>query len=338
MNIVSPSTLEKLLPIVMKAGLTPMIHGSPAIGKSSIVKALADNLNAQLIDLRLSTVDPVDLNGFGVINKERNLAEYVPFDTFPIESTPLPKGKKGWILFLDEIVSAAPSVQTAAFKLILDRQVGKYNLHKNCSIVAAGNLITDRGVVNRMPTPLQSRMSHFNLEPNLRDWVTWAVKNKLDHRIVSYVEYSKNLFTFDPNHNDNTFAAPRTWEFANRLVNGKTFDSDTLCLLKSVLGKGIAIEFDAYTKVYLKLPKYSEIKLDPENAKLPNELSEQFAVTGLISNHLEKDDLPQVIKYIKRLELEFQAMLIKKLIAKDSSIYATPEITAWVDINAAELV
>ena len=46
----------------MQAGLTPMLAGSPAIGKSAIIASIAKQYKMELIDIRLSTYDPVDLN------------------------------------------------------------------------------------------------------------------------------------------------------------------------------------------------------------------------------------------------------------------------------------
>ena len=41
-------------------------------------------------------------------------AEFMPFNIFPLENTPLPKDKDGWLLFLDEFNSATKMVQAAA--------------------------------------------------------------------------------------------------------------------------------------------------------------------------------------------------------------------------------
>ena len=50
------------------------------------------------------------------------------------------------VLFLDEMNSAAPAVQAAAYQLILNRRIGQYKLPDNVLIVAAGNREADKGV------------------------------------------------------------------------------------------------------------------------------------------------------------------------------------------------
>lgn len=60
--IVNSNGAVELITNAMKAGLTSMIHGDPGIGKSSIVKEIADKYKLHMIDVRLSQCDPVDLN------------------------------------------------------------------------------------------------------------------------------------------------------------------------------------------------------------------------------------------------------------------------------------
>ena len=172
-----PAILEKLL----GNNIVPMIHGSPGIGKSDIVKTLADKVGLKLIDLRLAQCDPTDLLGFPVTSGKK--AGYLPMDTFPLDTDTPPDGYNGWLLFLDELTSASIAVQAAAYRLILDRQVGQYTLHPDCYIVGAGNLATDKAIVNRMSTALQSRMAHLELQLDHNSWYEWAEDNDIDHRI-----------------------------------------------------------------------------------------------------------------------------------------------------------
>lgn len=192
----------------IKAKLVAMMDGSPAIGKSSIVHQIAKEYGLKVIDLRLSQCDPTDLLGFPKISGDR--AGYVPMNTFPIEGDSVPAGYNGWILFLDEFNSAPPAVQAAAYKLVLDRMVGTYHLHKNVAIVCAGNLESDNAIVQPMSTALQSRLVHMELVVDAKEWDDWASENGIDHRITSYMKFKPgNLYTFSPDHTDKTYASPR---------------------------------------------------------------------------------------------------------------------------------
>lgn len=90
-------------------------------------------------------------------------------------------GKRGGILFLDEMNSAPPQTQAALYQLVLDRKVGDYVMPHGWHIVAAGNRTNDRGVVHRMPDPLVDRMFHVEYETDLNDWCDWANRPASQH-------------------------------------------------------------------------------------------------------------------------------------------------------------
>ena len=102
---VTPKQAKEHITTNIRAGLVTMLHGHPGLGKSDIVKEIANQFKLKLIDFRATQMDPTDVNGFGTIIKEGNnaFARYVPFDVFPLEDTPVLKGYTGWLLFFDEL-------------------------------------------------------------------------------------------------------------------------------------------------------------------------------------------------------------------------------------------
>jgi MoxR-like ATPase len=130
-------------------------------------------------------------------------------DIFPVSTDKIPAGKTGWLVLFDEFSSAPLSVQSAAYKIILDRKIGQHNLHPKALMMAAGNLMTDNAVVSPMSTAMQSRLIHLEMEVSLDDWKDWAYKNNVDSRIIAYVNHLPNkLHDFSPDHNDKTFPCP----------------------------------------------------------------------------------------------------------------------------------
>lgn len=61
---ISSSKLPKQLMNVLRAGHVPYIAGSPGLGKSSIIKQIANENNLKLVDIRLAQADITDLNNF----------------------------------------------------------------------------------------------------------------------------------------------------------------------------------------------------------------------------------------------------------------------------------
>lgn len=319
------SVLKEYIIDALKVGLVPMVEGSPGVGKSAIALGIASQLNAKLIDLRLSQCDPTDLLGLPSVNGQGR-ATYAPMDTFPLEGDELPKGKNGWILFLDEFNSAPVSVQMAAYKLTLDRMVGQYHLHPAVSIICAGNKTTDGALVNRMSTANQSRLIHMELGVNTEDWVEWAQKNGIDSRITSYIQFRpSNLHKFDPQHNDKTFACPRTWEFLSRLIKDwDTIPSGKVDLLSGTVSTAVAREFVNFTKCYLDLPSISDIKSDPEGTLMPKQPSTLFALTGVLGDNADEDSSEPFLRYINRMSREFQVVAIKEMANRYPAVQMEP--------------
>lgn len=321
----------------LDAGLVPLLIGSPGIGKSQIYQQIADKFKLKLIDVRLSQADPTDLMGFPTI--VGNKASYIPMDTFPIEGDPLPENCKGWLLLFDELTSAVPAIQAASYKIILDRMVGQYYLHPNVAICAAGNMETDGAVVHEMSTALQSRMVHLELIVDFKVWCEWAMCNDIDHRITDFIQFKPgHLYTFKADHTDRTYACPRTWEFANRLLAKIPSDpTEKLILLAGTLSEGVAREFITFMKIYSSLPKMADIIKSPLVVDVPNEPSILFALTGSIAHNMDNKTAGDLMQYLTRLPIEFQVVCLRETVRRNKPLLSHAAIQKWVANNAAAL-
>lgn len=323
----------------IKAGIVPMVHGSPGIGKSQIVHQIAKEYGLQLIDLRLSQCDPTDLAGFPQIDAARKKAGYLPMDTFPLEGEQPEAGYNGWLLFFDEANSAPKAVQAAAYKILLDRKIGQRSLHKNCALVAAGNLESDGAIVEEMSTALQSRMAHIELQVDSDTWVEWAQKNDVHHMITSFIQFKPGmLYTFKPDHTDKTYACPRTWEFANRVMKTTEDGSkNRLPMLAGTLSEGVAREFLTFVKIYDDLPKPAAIMAAPETIKVPTEPSILYALTGTLSHNATPQNFDSLMKFIVRLPVEFQVVTMRETIRRNKAMMSHASVQKWVTESAAKL-
>jgi hypothetical protein len=164
------------------------------------------------------------------------------------------------VLFLDEMNSAAPSVQSAAYQLILNRRIGKYFLPDNVVMVAAGNRESDKGVTYRMPTPLANRFIHQEMKVDFASWQEWAVQNRIHKDVVGYLSFAKqDLYDFDSKSSSRSFATPRSWTFVSQLLDDDG-DNDTLTnLIAGTIGEGLAVKFMAHRKVASRMPNPADI-------------------------------------------------------------------------------
>jgi len=320
MFTISPKDVYTEIKETVFAGLTPIFTSSPGVGKSSLVYKFAEDFKLKLLDLRLSQCTPEDLQGYPM--RTGNKATFTPFDIFPLEGDELPEGYDGWLLFLDELTSATKPVQAAAYKLILDRMVGSFKLHPACAIVAAGNKMSDKAVVNQMSTALQSRIIHFELEVDVAQWLEWALKSGIDYRITGFISYmGTRLMDFRPDHQDKTFPCPRTWEFLSRMVKGKDVSSKIGARVAGTIGYGAAVEFITFAQEYDRLPKFRDILHDPMNTPIPLEMSTKFATMSmLVENFNTDEDLDEVLKYIARFDIEMQVVFSRGAVTRKPKI------------------
>ena len=318
------SELSKSIAALASQKVPTFLWGAPGVGKSSIVKQIAKEKNIGFIDLRLALMDPTDLKGIPFYDKESHTALWAP-PAF------LPKEGEG-ILFLDELNSAPPSVQSSAYQLILDRRVGEYELPDGWAIVAAGNRDGDRGVTYRMPSPLANRFVHFEMEVDINDWRLWAFETGINAKIIAYISYkNEHLFTFDSKSDVKSFATPRSWEYVHSVLNSSLDASILLEVLSGTVGKEVAVSFLSFTKVMDKLPDMEEI-LQTGKGEYSEGIDVLYALSaGLVSRVLQDAScIDNLLKYTLELQSEFAVMIVQDLQRNGVKMEHLPVFKEWV--------
>ena len=329
----------EIIETYIRAKLVPFIKGSPGIGKSDIVRQIAQKFGLLVIDLRLAQCDPVDLNGFPMIDPKTGKGYYAPMSTFPLEGDAIPAGYNGWLLFLDELNSAPTSVQAAAYKVVLDRMVGQHHLHKNVAIVAAGNLDSDNAITNEMSSALKSRLVHLEVECNAEKWAEWASSCGFSERVVSFINSANHrLFTFDPKSSDDTYACPRTWAFVNRLVPLVPPNEMSVALYAGAIGEGVAREFIAHCALEAHVPKLQDILANPKLIRVPDDPSILWILCSTFSRAIKSSNVAAMMDFVIRMPLEFQVVMLRQANLKTQpELLKEASMIEWIKNNGNEL-
>lgn len=323
---VTPRQSRILVRDALYAGLVPYLHSSPGIGKSSIMATVANDLNLAVIDHRLSTSGPEDMSGLPGF-REDGRAVFKPFaDLFPLEGDAVPEGKDGWMLFLDEMPAAIKQVQAASFKLILDRMTGQHRLNQRCVITAAGNLMSDRSIVNSISTGMQSRLIHLEMVADFNEWLLdVAIPENYDHRVIAYLsQYPNKLMDFNPSHANKTFCCPRTWEFANKLVKTCGVGDDKTALYTGCMTPTVAIEFLAFTKCYASIVTFAELIQDPENCRLPHDNNGKWATISSMMEHITDGNFEKAATYAGRFDIPFRVLFFRMVMVYQPKLRRHP--------------
>jgi hypothetical protein len=284
---VGPKGAKRSLRKALKSKRPIFIWGPPGIGKSDIIKQLGTELDAHVIDVRLSLWEPTDIKGIPYFDSNDGTMRWAPPSELP--SKEFAKNHKQIILFMDELNSAAPSVQAAAYQLVLNRKVGTYELPDNVVMVAAGNRETDKGVTYRMPAPLANRFVHLEMAVDWDDYFDWAAENKIHKDVVGFLTFSKkDLYDFDPKSSSRAFATPRSWSFVSELLTDDDVDSDTLTdLVSGSIGEGLAIKFMAHRKHASKMPNPTDILSGKVKKMDSKEISAMYSLTVALCYELK---------------------------------------------------
>lgn len=322
-----PSRLKSVLENLLSQRWSAFIWGPPGIGKSAIVREVANKANLPVIDLRASLLDPTDLRGIPAIVNGQAI-------WCPPSFLPTAKDKPG-VLFLDEINAAPPLVQASLYQLVLDRKVGEYELPNGWWIVAAGNRQQDRAVTFRMSSALANRFVHINLETDIEDWRTWAIKKGIDPLVVSFIGFRPALLWEAPSDSA-AFATPRSWEMLSDVITSFSGYKNCIDLLPGIVGDGPAREFISFAKKAASAKQIEVIINDPHNAILPETLDGIYVLTSWLAHNVKDNAVSEAAAILlQRLPVEFAVVLARDMLRGKSTFARDPFYREFMKKNAA---
>lgn len=196
------------------------------------------------------------------------------------------------ILGLEEFNSAPPSVQAAAYQLVLDRALGEYEVPDGVVIIGMGNRDQDKGVTFKMPTPIMNRFVHLEMRPDFDDWQKWALDSMVNPEVVGYLSAFKNeLFDFEPGSAARGFPTPRSWTFVSDILNAEDDMPEMVAmgLFTGAVGDASGLKFLEFRKIAQDLP-HAEHILNGSLKKMPKkvDVSLAYALTTTLCYELKE--------------------------------------------------
>ena len=303
--------------IPFRAFSSVMLWGAPGVGKSQGVRQIAERIksetgkNAVITDVRLLLFNPVDLRGIPTANADKTLAIWLRPKIFQMDES----ADTVNILFLDEISAAPPSVQAAAYQITLDRTIGEHRLPDNCIVIAAGNRVTDKSVAYNMPKALANRLCHLEIIGDPRAWHDWAVKNRLHHFVIGYLDYNPvALMKFDPSGTELSFPTPRSWEMVSGVLKNVSEELTAVYpLIVGCIGAEAASALRSWSCLYEGLPAPEEVfsgaaRPKPKAAELRTAL--RASLVDYAGQHPDPVGLIRSIEHACELPWEYRKALL----------------------------
>jgi len=322
------------------------IWGRFGIGKSAVIREISQELSSKknktfmewnkstpkekeevfnnpekyfvLIDIRLSEYDSSDIKGLPLFKDDKKSIEFkIPYWALLLEKV----GSDG-ILFFDEINLAPPLVISSCYKIIYDKVVNDGKINPNWLVLGAGNTTEDRAYTHEVAPPLLDRGGEVELlGASGDDWITWAIENKIDSRIIGHIAFkNSNLFKVEFEDNQK-FTTYRGWERVSNLIKPIKKNYIELELVtSSAIGEGISKEFVAFCKIQEQI-NLEEVIKNPEKLKEIEEISiKYFLVTAIAERYREnKVKFDKVFKVSKVFDemnnAEYVALLWRMCLA-----------------------
>ncbi|WP_441285749.1 AAA family ATPase [Sorangium sp. KYC3313] len=192
--------LEAVLELAYRARRAVLLEGPTGIGKSELVRQLAERLGIATVVLDLSLLEPPDLVGLPVIRDGRT--------TYAAPSV-LPQDGAG-ILMLEELNRAERYIQQPALQLLSARRLHEYELPAGWVCFAAVNPESADYQVTPLDRALRARFLHLNVRADRASWLAWAQVNGLHPGVIALAQGHERVLDDVP---------PRTWTYASHVLS-----------------------------------------------------------------------------------------------------------------------
>ncbi len=253
-----------------------MVWGAPGLGKSTIIRKVAEEFGIGFIDVRLAQREPVDVRGLPVPDRERKCVDWLVSGEWPREG-------KGILLF-DELTAADRSLQVAAYELILDRRLGDlYKVPDGWYICAAGNRVDDAAVAATMSSALANRFMHVELAGDVEAWAAWAVRNNVHPAVIGFLRFRPECLLRQENENlERGWPTPRSWERVSVMLRIIPDAEKNETLLRKVVyglvGNRAGVEFVEYFKLNAEFEDVRRMMLDDSiPVSIPAKIDRKYA-------------------------------------------------------------
>lgn len=300
---------------------TFLFRGAPGVGKSSILKELAQRMPDYLpCYIDCTQLDLSDL-AMPVVDREAMVTMFAPNARFGVG-----KGKNQPVLvMLDELTKASKAVLNTLLPVILERRLGDVPLPVGSIVFATGNLDSD-GVGDALYGHVANRMTVVDYaNPTVDEWLAWASNNDIAPEIMAFAKQfpqvmdrytdledgDTNPFIYNPRKGQTkAFCSPRSLEKASNLVKQRQRLGDALLpALAGTIGEAAARDMEALIHLADQIPSFDAVCKSPDKTKVPEGIGALFLMAFQLSGRATEQTLDAIMQYVERWD-NFEAVTL----------------------------
>lgn len=333
------------------ARMRVLLVGPPGIGKTARIAAAAAETGRELVVIRASLSERVDLGGALVPDAAAGVTRELPLESLDR----LRKTKQPAILLLDDLGQAPMDVQAACMRLfdagyLSDKVLiwGATNRPGDKAGVAAlcEPLRSRFDLAFAMPTPPQpdtagnnkrarkdidtSAQALCSWKDELDAWCEWALARKAAPEIVAWHRSTtgRTLYQWAPCADPAVRMADyRSWETLMRLHDAGLTDFATIC---AAIGAPAAVEFCAFLSLADKTPSIKDIVADPAGCKAPDDPGALWLTATACGAAMAHTNVAAMLQYLGRLPRIYCALAVRDGYRRvGGELAKAPEWSKW---------
>lgn len=190
--------------------------GLPGIGKTAIVKQIADEMGIGYVSFSLTHHTRNSLLGLPVIKELEDGGKYTEYTMSEIIAAVYKEcdmGHNEGILMLDEFNCASETILPAMLSFLQNKNIGEYKLPEGWCIVLAGNPSDINRSAKNLDTALTDRVRKINIEFKADDFLEYAREKKFHPVVMDYLNSNhENIYILNTQSIGADPVTARGWE------------------------------------------------------------------------------------------------------------------------------
>lgn len=325
--ILTPSELYETLRVFIPQKLPIFILGDPGQGKTEITRQAAFDCDADFLPIFLAMKDPTDIGGYPSLidNPKAKYGKDAIFMPFADMKTLL-TAQRLTVCFADDLGIAPKIMQGSWMQCVCEREINGHKISDNITFISASNLKGgNSGVVTILDPLMNKHTTCIQLINNFDDWCKWAVEDaQLPYEIVYFVRWQPDVLTaYEPMPDLAQTPTARGIYHCAQIYKSGISEKIRPKLFAGSIGSQYAVKLEGFLRFYKELPNPDDVIADPDNAPIPKDPGQIYALCAALSQRAAQKTIDAIITYANRLTTnpnagaEFSVALVCDSVRKD---------------------